>query len=437
MASDVAIAEPRARAQPWIVEAAFTGFLLLVFIGLTPFAPRFPEVLVLGESGTSGSGDILRQISFLGVFSVVGFAAFRKFGAEAIALVPLFLGLVLIWCLASALWAAEPGVTFRRAGLEVVVVLTAIWGVETLGIERSIKLLRGVFIAVLVLNWVSIPLTSRAIHQPGELDPSLVGAWRGLYFHKNIAGSVSAVSTMLFLFFAIEQKSRTDWFLFVAALAFTVMTKSKSSMGLMLPALAAWGVYRATWQNGLNRSILFVAAALLLLAGVTVVLVDWSTIVRIVSDPQEFTGRTAIWQAEVAFIADHPLLGSGFGSFANTGAITPLHNYVGGQWIEAIAHGHNGYLQMMVTGGLVGFALTMVALVLQPAIALWRRDAIPLPFKAFLAGLFVFMVLHNLLESDFLEGDGPVWVVFLLMLAMLQQAKAISTAEEERRAWTA
>jgi exopolysaccharide production protein ExoQ len=33
------------------------------------------------------------------------------------------------------------------------------------------------------------------------------------------------------------------------------------------------------------------------------------------------------------------------------------------------------------------------------------------------------MLLHNFLESDFLEGDGAAWVAFLLMLAMLRRVR--------------
>jgi O-antigen ligase len=40
----------------------------------------------------------------------------------------------------------------------------------------------------------------------------------------------------------------------------------------------------------------------------------------------------------------------------------------------------------------------------------------------FALAIFVFMVLHNFLESDFLEGDDPAWVAFLLMLAMLRES---------------
>jgi hypothetical protein len=39
--------------------------------------------------------------------------------------------------------------------------------------------------------------------------------------------------------------------------------------------------------------------------------------------------------------------------------------------------------------------------------------------KALLFSLFVFLALHNLMETDFLQGDGVTWVAFLLMLGML------------------
>jgi O-antigen ligase len=44
--------------------------------------------------------------------------------------------------------------------------------------------------------------------------------------------------------------------------------------------------------------------------------------------------------------------------------------------------------------------------------------------KSALASVFVFMILHNFLESDFMESDGPAWVVFLLTLAVLRELNA-------------
>jgi len=49
--------------------------------------------------------------------------------------------------------------------------------------------------------------------------------------------------------------------------------------------------------------------------------------------------------------------------------------------------------------------------------------------------IFVFIVLHNLLESDFLEGDGPAWVAFLLALATLGWKRVAYDPEPEREPW--
>jgi hypothetical protein len=59
----------------------------------------------------------------------------------------------------------------------------------------------------------------------------------------------------------------------------------------------------------------------------------------------------------------------------------------------------------------------MLALIVMPAVQFWRRGA--LAEKSVLFSLFVFLVLHNLMETDFLEGDGVAWVSNLLVLAVL------------------
>ncbi|HEY8950178.1 MAG TPA: O-antigen ligase family protein [Rhizomicrobium sp.] len=403
-----------------LLEFAFTAFLLLVFIGLSPFAVRDPNVLVGGETIAAGEGDLIRQICYLLVFFTITAIAIQREGLRTLDAMPVMLAVLLVWCALSALWSPEPDITIRRVGLEVVVVLSVVLSVNNLGVERCLRILRLVLALVLIVNWISIPILPQAVHLPNETDPSIVGDWRGLYFHKNITGAVCAVSAMLFLYYAIRDRSRTDWALLIGTIGFLIMTRSKSSMGLLPLAIGAGAVYFWAWRRPLDRAIISIVAILFAALAVTLVLLNYDTIARILSDPQEFTGRTAIWQAEVAFIRDHPWLGSGFGSFADTGALSPLHNYVGASWVDAVSHGHNGYLQLTVTLGFVGLALAMIAVILTPAMAFWQIDGMDRLLKAFLFCLFVFFVLHNLTESDFLESDGASWVVFLLMMAALR-----------------
>jgi O-antigen ligase len=165
--------------------------------------------------------------------------------------------------------------------------------------------------------------------------------------------------------------------------------------------------------------ILGIGCALFAVFAVTIAVMDWDSIARTFEDPAEFTGRSAIWQGELAYIRDHPLLGSGFGSFADTGALSPLHNYVGDAWVKNTSHGHNAYLQLLVTIGGVGFALACFAMIVAPLRAFIRLGASHIELCSLLFAIFIFMVLHNFLESDFLEGDNGPWVAYLMMLAML------------------
>ncbi len=213
----------------------------------------------------------------------------------------------------------------------------------------------------------------------------------------------------------------------IATIAFTVMTHSKASLGLLPIALVMGGLYRFVSKRPLDRHIVIVGFAFVLALAAIGLIWEWDSIARLFANPLELTGRIAIWQAEIAYIGDHPLLGAGFGSFADTGAHSPIYPYAGSAWIGNVAHGHNGYLQLLVTIGAIGFALAMMSLIIGPLIAFWRNGA-GVEIRSLLFAIFVFIVLHNVVESDFLEGDSAAWVAFLLALAMLrQQSRRVET----------
>jgi O-antigen ligase len=422
-----------ARYGDWPAEAGYLAFLLLIFVSLSPFAIRDPVTLAAGESGFAGSGDVLRQFSFLAVFAWIGISTFRQQGAVALPGVPTMFAVLLAWCLLSALWAAEPDVSFRRAVLAAVIVVSATMSVSAVGPERALVLFRYVLAGVLIVNWISIPLVPQAVHLPGEADPGLVGDWRGIFFHKNIAGSVTAITAILYFFSTFQSRRAVDFMLFAAATIFVVMTHSKSSLGLLPVALVLGLIYRLAWRRGIDRFMVGAVVGLIAVAGLAAAIADWAVIAHVFDDPAQFTGRAAIWQGEIAFIVDHPLLGSGFGTFADTGALSPLHNYVGDAWVRHVSHGHNAYLQLFVTIGGIGFLLSVAALVIAPLMKFLRENGSAIGIKTPLFAVFAFMIFHNMLESDFLEGDSPAWVAFVLILAMLNGAWTAKPAIEAVR----
>jgi O-antigen ligase len=429
MASDhtLAFSPPHAFERSWLPALGFAALLLLIFVGLDAFSPP-PEVAKFGGVEEASRGDTLRQILYLGAAALIALAALQRYGLGMLRAVPLSMGLLLAWCVASALWAPQASVVLRRAGLEVVIVVSLMLSVETLGPARAFAIWRWLLAAVLLVNFLSIPLVASARHGAGEIDPALVGNWRGLYGHKNIAGAVCAITAILFLF---TRTGRSNWIgigIALAACVFLAMSHSKSSAGFLAIALVAGMLYRLCWRDGLSRAILTASVAALACAGIVFVLIDADVIARLLEDPDEFTGRAEIWAAELRYIADHPLLGAGFGTFTNSGGQSPLHNYVSGSWVDAVSHGHNGYLQVLVTIGGIGFALVMLAAVFVPFARLWRLDRTDADgFKPMLMALVVFAVLHNFMESDFLEGDAPIWAALLLAIAALNSRARTDT----------
>ncbi len=198
------------------------------------------------------------------------------------------------------------------------------------------------------------------------------------------------------------------------------MTRSKSSLGLLPVALAAGALYRIAARNILDRTIAAVGAALFVLAFGVVVALEWQVIAGVLEDPQHFTGRAAIWSAEFAFIRDHPLVGSGFGTFGNTGVRSPIYQYVGAGWVSQIGEGHNGYLEMLVTLGGIGFAIGMAGLLVQPFLQFWRAGRGRPNLDALLFTLFTFDVLHNFMESDFVQVTSAQWGQMLMVIALLR-----------------
>ena len=406
------------RIPDWLVEASFFGVLLIVFLGHAPFQPP-PPVLHEGGTNPTGAGDAFRQACYLSMFAVILLGSLQKRGTEILHIIPPLVVVLVVWCIFSAGWAEESAVAFRRAMLQVVLVISIMLGTDFVGSARSLAFLRLLLASILAVNFLSIPLVASAVHGAGEQDPSLVGDWRGLYGHKNTAGAVCALTAIVFFFPAIEEHKWKTGLVALMAVVFLVMTHSKSSLGILPLALLVGASYRLCWKRPLDRAILCLVVVLFLAVGAAALFAESSTISQLLEDPNEFSGRAQIWQAEYAYILDHPWLGSGFGTFAEAGGTSPLRAYISGDWLTAVSHGHSGYLQILVTIGGIGFLLAMVSLVVQPLCHFWPIDSSSLLFRSTLLAVFTFVILHNTMESDFFADDGPTGMTLLFTLALL------------------
>jgi O-antigen ligase len=401
-----------------LAELGYIAFLLLVFVGVTPFADG--DATTWQTAVLNGGGDLARQVAYLLDFALIAIAVVRRGGRRALQAFPPLYVLLLCWCLMSALWSPDPGITLRRGTLLCMVSASVMLSVHSIGPSRALQLLCYVVAAVVAIDLLSVVLVPQARHLASGIEPQLAGDWRGVHGHKNVAGALYSNIALVALFLAWATRSRWAVVLAFASCIFLVGTNSKSSLGIFPFALLAGTIYYLASRNTLNRKRVLVGLAL----GVTIMLAGlciwWDPLTLSLRDPALFTGRAAIWQAEWAYISDHFLLGSGFGSFSYTGKTSPLHNYIGSAWTGSVANGHQGYLELLVAVGVPGFVLMLVSLFFEPLVLFGRRSRLSPSCRALLFSLFFFFFVHNFMESNFLNTDDSEWVIFLLAITLLR-----------------
>lgn len=400
-----------------VAMAAMVGLLTLTLLG--------PAMTMLGDT-ESGSGNVVRQAGYAVVFALAVIAMRPVKHPERLAVVPWPFWLALGWCWLSLAWAIDPGVAVRRLVLTTIIIWSAFAIVRQIGIERTLLFIRVALVVMLIVNFVTVfAFPTIGLHNPERDDPLLAGSWRGFMGHKNQAGLLCALTI---LFFAYDRRKLPYALLTAVILSSTVFlwfSASKTSLGLVFVATAiSFGFARfkarLVGHGALSptaRNVIVVGIALLLLPVIHFgVQSDW--FLNYLADPSGLTGRTDIWAAMMRYYINNPVFSAGYGSFWNIGNASPMLTY-GKGWVLDVTQGHNGYLDLLVTIGLPGLALVLMASFLFPAQRLFVTTRLTEATGALVAAVLVFCFMHNFTESTLFDRDTLGQVFLLLALGML------------------
>jgi exopolysaccharide production protein ExoQ len=404
-----------------LLAVALVAFVLLVFVGLEPLADRVGRL----DLDETGEGSLARQILYVSLALAFGWSVYR-YRLLGMAKLPLPVVAALGWCAVTLFWSPVPGIGLRRLGLTVLVVMTTYSSVALLGAKRSIELLALTLIGCVLVSLLAGLFIPNAVHQPGEEDAALIGAWRGVFPHKNPAGVAAALCVIIGYFFwnvrvfGYGLRRRPVMVMAVAAGAsLLVLSLSKTAMVLVIPTIAMGVLFRKLSGIRSGRLLLVMAlvfASCLLLAGMLAIN---DIVAEVVSDPKAFTGRGAIWLALAGIIAANPFGGVGFGSIFQVGLDTPLLHYAP-DWVLTLSAGHNGYLEVIASTGFIGFILALFAFIIRPFFQVIRSRGLDPRLGGMLIAIITFVALHNLLESSLLNRDRGLWVVLVLVGAITQ-----------------
>jgi hypothetical protein len=234
------------------------------------------------------------------------------------------------------------------------------------------------------MNWLSV-----TPHLQGALNP-FAADWRTTDSRHVAAGAVFIITALLFLFSRNGKFNWIGWLVAGAALGFLVVTHNGAALALFPVALLAGLAYRLAWRDGLSRAI-FAAAAGLLLLGVGA----WTLFHA--GSPASLFGQDGMGRPNLFWA--HPWLGAGY---------------------DTLGQDRNGYVQLLVSLGWVGFGLGMTGLIIEPLVRFWPLEYRDPDFRALLFALFALFVLNNFMQSDFLGRENGVWFSLLLVLTALR-----------------
>ncbi|MDB5622626.1 MAG: O-antigen ligase family protein [Devosia sp.] len=366
------------------------------------------------ETTGGGEGDPIRQLSYVLVFGVTMLVVRRGNWLPA---VPVTILCLFGWCWLSLLWAIEPSIAFRRAVLTSMIAAVVFASIERAGTDRAFLALSRLLLVALVVNYLAIVVSPGALHLPGEsTDLALVGNWRGATLHKNVAGAIAAITVLVLLWGPRRLPVLLHWGALLAAAYFLWRTQSKTSMAMLALALVCASIYLLLSPR--LRRLMLPATMVLVLAGWALFGTEIADYLdNLLAQPDALTGRAEIWPALLSYASNHIWLGSGYGSFWDIGAQSPILD-LGSSWVANLLSGHNGYLDVLVQIGAPGLVLAVIALILAPLWRLTRARNIPARRGALLLAMLVFSAGHNLSESSILARDLVVWVMFLVAVAL-------------------
>ncbi|CAN5614822.1 hypothetical protein BH10PSE14_BH10PSE14_31490 [soil metagenome] len=409
--ADLSSAGTRKRRRWQVANICFAAFLALALIGVAPFQEWVMPA-------RTGSGDIANQILYLGIFLFLLLGSGPLVTRRQLLPLPLSIALLLAYCLISVLWALDPAISLRRLILAAVVIWVIFRCVGDLGYARTLLIAEYALIALLLVNYLLVFLTDYGVHPavPGE-ESSIVGNWRGILPHKNIAGATCAFTVLFMLFDATRIPKYLRALTIVAALVFLYFTQSKTSEAVLVAAIAAGLLIRP--YHASYRTFAAVGALIMAIIAVQLLSVYSEALRTIINDPTALTGRASIWPLLLDYAGDHLWTGAGFGSFWQIGEASPIWALTHGWVAQYASHGHNGYLDLLVTIGLPGLVLAVIALLVWPLARLLLSLSITRGQRSLLLALFVFCACHNLTESSLMNGASTVQIFFVMTIALI------------------
>jgi exopolysaccharide production protein ExoQ len=389
----------------------------------------FGWALAFGGFGSSGSGEaeqlsqsnVANQLIWISLSAAGAYVIVTRITSGTLPIMSaslFFLSAYLVLAFLSMFWALAPDISLRRAFQQFLIMFIFV-GV-TIFVRDKVRILNAVYLVfaiAILLNTLLFPVI-----------PSGPLGYAGIHAQKNTLGAIAALCLIFSISYLLSP--RASYKIFTAGIGLLsagllVVSQSKTSLGLAIicPLLAA-GILVL---SRMFRTSFMVAMGLIAAIGVLAFLVivevlqlSTEDISLLLFNDTTFTGRTYIWNYVLNFFDQKSWLGWGYQSFWAIGTDAP--NLKADNFISGLNQSHNGYMDILLETGIVGF-IVVVGFLLSLCNAIDRAWGERADVAILLLSLTLFCSAHNLLESSLTRGFAVPWVILLLITGLSNPAR--------------
>src|SRR6266581_519786 len=388
------------------------GFVILSFLF---FSNAFIPLLQGAEEGSvvlKGS-DPVSFVLQNGIYLVTSFLLFRmKSQAFRFASKERLIWLLLAIALISPMWSELPFVTLRKG---MVVCATTLFGLylgARYSIGEQLRLLSWTMWLVVICSLFFVVL----LPHYGITTELHSGAWRGIYSQKNVLARMMVLGSLVFLIIKLHGFGK--WVFpeigILVCIAILVMTRSMSAVVILAALVVLIPFYRLCRLH----PYLLLVFILMLVAGAGILeffpTLNFESLLEGMDRDTTLTGRTELWELVLLKISQRPWLGYGFGSFWHEQSTESKFVISLAGWNAQ--HSHNGYLDLLLSLGVLGLTVFVVSLLnaLRKCFS-FLRTSVGIAGVWF-ATYLLFMVNYNITESTIIKENSIFWVLYVSVL---------------------
>jgi exopolysaccharide production protein ExoQ len=346
---------------------------------------------------------LILEISILSGVACFSFFSIRQWMENALFVKPIWV--LMFYVVMSSLWSAVPLFSLRRALVLTATTAVGVFFGTRYSVYEQTKLLAIAFGLVAVCSCAMVILPPH-LGLEGAGGGSHYGAWRGAFVQKNYLGRVMTLGALSFYVAPFKTA-----FLRISGIAIcsllVLLSQSKSGIVFLLILICALPLISL-----LKLRTQQLIPAVIVCGAITLGIGSWAAsnatqLLALIGRDSTLSGRTSLWSVLWEKYSQHSTFGYGFAGFW---PVEYISVWVRVRWTPL--HAHNGYLDLLLDGGLVGAVLLVAAFI--PAMVNGTRFLRQERTKtAAWPMLFItFVLIYNCTEVALLNQLSIIWVLF-------------------------